>query len=623
MPRSRRILDAEGSEFDDVLDGKSPFVSDGGPYVYYFSRLDPPDKGRDQGVLDHAASPGAVAIQVDVATIGAHFSALDGDEPTFIGGCLLLLHVESRQRRAEMLGIRMPSDASVLLLHRAVDAMLEGVRAMVPFRIRTMRASQTQRLLRQIGEMPQHAARILDRQIYTAEDVRATRDARADERALERLVAAYEDTRASCQRDMMYAVFEASFAHEYRGEGDDDDELEIEIRAPKVLLGTIVKYGRNVKVDGTFFTTAYVTSSGSCRTALSFMNTFIGPQNMLLLGHFWPQQTRQDARRTVGAACMAMDTCVRLTGGNPIVYPRVDPIVTYTLRPDDDRWSLVQCARVHAGRTVPSIECTLDGTYIFGHTDVLETDMIRHLCCVFEQSEGDAAWRARGLIAANLTAAAERSSGVVGDSIVFFIARYDVDAHSAHAVCAALMSTRDASGRVVRADILLRGSYDHRPDMLHMLEDPALRGAQGSVRWVVPLEDNERAAWKWQTQRSEGSCTVHAAMVAVKLAQRLIDGDRDVAGAMRERCHVAFAAVSLYALSIPASSQSDIIVQADGSVWIAPLPRALPALEEELRVIARGRTLLVRSRPVGELRAAMLHAGFRREGPFVRKDYAN
>ena len=187
MPRSRRVLDAEGSEFDDVLDGKSPFVSDGGPYVYYFSRLDPPDKAGDQGALDLASSPGAVAIQVDVSTIGAHFSALDGDEPTFIGGCLLLLHVESRQRRAEMLGIRMPSDAAVLLLHRAVDAMLEGVRAMAPFRIRTMRASQTQRLLRQIGEMPQHAARILDRQIYTAEDVRATKDARADERALDAL----------------------------------------------------------------------------------------------------------------------------------------------------------------------------------------------------------------------------------------------------------------------------------------------------------------------------------------------------------------------------------------------------------------------------------------------------
>jgi hypothetical protein len=41
MARSRRLRSEESEgEFDDVLDGKPPFVSDGGPYVYYFHRLE-------------------------------------------------------------------------------------------------------------------------------------------------------------------------------------------------------------------------------------------------------------------------------------------------------------------------------------------------------------------------------------------------------------------------------------------------------------------------------------------------------------------------------------------------------------------------------------------------------
>jgi hypothetical protein len=52
MARSRRLRSEESEgEFDDVLDGKPPFVSDGGPYVYHFHRLERRDAG---GVFDLA-----------------------------------------------------------------------------------------------------------------------------------------------------------------------------------------------------------------------------------------------------------------------------------------------------------------------------------------------------------------------------------------------------------------------------------------------------------------------------------------------------------------------------------------------------------------------------------------
>jgi hypothetical protein len=162
--------------------------------------------------------------------------------------------------------------------------------------------------------------------------------------------------------------------------------------------------------------------------------------------------------------------------------------------------------------------------------------------------------------------------------------------------------------------------------MQALLSAPELRGAHRTVRWVVPLENNERAAWRWQTQHEEGSCTVHAAMLAVKLAQRVIDGDLDVERAMRERCHVAFGAVARYALSVPAPRWPRLAtVQTDGSLWIKPAAESDVAIfEQELGDLARRstRTLVVRCRAAGETRAALMRAGFRIEGPFLRKDYA-
>ena len=148
-------------------------------------------------------------------------------------------------------------------------------------------------------------------------------------------------------------------------------------------------------------------SRRSYRTALAFMSTF-SARNALRIGQFAPLQTRADARRLFEAARAAMDTCGRLVGGSPIVYPRVDPIVTYVLQPEDDRWSLVKCVRIHAGAAVPSIECTLDGIYVFGSGGVYKGAMIRGLRRVLEESEGEAAWRARGLIAATAQAFASR-----------------------------------------------------------------------------------------------------------------------------------------------------------------------------------------------------------------------
>jgi hypothetical protein len=647
MARSRRVSEAESGEFDDVLDGKPAVVSDGGPYVYHFSRIDR-DRGHEHPLLD-MASPSAAAIQVDVATIGAHFSAFDAAEPAFVGGCVVVMDVVSGERRAEMSGYRAPngSDAAMLLLYRAVQAMFEpDVHVELPRPLDRMLKVSRQHLLDAIEAMPQHSARILDRGIHSADDVRAIRT--SDARELGRLVAVYEEEDAVCQRDVMYAAFEASFARAYRGDarayrgdgesGDGPRETVIRLRAPGVRLdGVVGEYDGEVLVKGSFFTTAYVASSGKCRTALDFLSRFNG-RRQLLLEDYAP---RDDAARFFAAARAAMKMCNRLAGGSgmSIAYPRIDPIVTYSIQPDDARWSLVECARKHALPVVPSIECTLDGTYVFGRTAVGVADMMSALSRVLEASAGDAAWRARGLLAPNLKAAAKRSVGIVGESVATCVHVYELPGGAKHTVCAALRVVRDASDRVVRADILLRGSYDEQPDMQGLLLAPELQGAPGTVRWVARYADRESLLWKWETQRSEGSCTVHAAMLALKIAQRLVDGHDDVESAMEERCHVAFAAVCKYALSTraepqPRASRISPRVQVDGSLMLVGAPRAGPMrksdfkplveeVEKELRAMARraSRALVVRCRPGGTLLDTMLDAGFRREGPFVRKDY--
>jgi hypothetical protein len=554
-----------------------------------------------------------------------------------------------------------------------------------------MSASQTRHLHALIDAMPQHAARIMDR---VAVDAKAheMRAALADEWKLARIVASC-DASVLCQRDVMYAVFEASFADAYgrfyddtEGESDDDDDdddsegesesddtegesesesersdldgdasdeergvaqetgaavrkAEIELGARGVrLTGVVATAGRMIKVGGTFFTSAYVAPDGSYRTALAFMSRarFSVPQNKLKVGHYATFQTRRDAEQVFEAARAAMDVCKRLVGGDAVVYPRVDPIVTYTVQPEDS-WSLVECARVHAMPRKLSIECTLDGTYFFGHHAVSKRDMMSGLNRVFENHPGDAAWRARGLIAPNLSAAVERSRGVVGESIVMFIHVFMADEDNAHAVTAALRATRSSTGRLVRAEILLRGSYDDRPDMRALLRRPELRGVRGTVRWVGPLEALENAEWRWRTQGGEGSCNVHAAMLAVKLAQRVVDGDDDVEGAMRERCHVAFGAAALYALSVARSSAAGhagrterCTVQADGSVWVElgaeTRARDVPSVERELSELGAMRrlthTLVARCKAAGALRAALVRSGFFAEGPFLRKEYA-
>ncbi len=102
----------------------------------------------------------------------------------------------------------------------------------------------------------------------------------------------------------------------------------------------------------------------------------------------------------------------------------------------------------------------------------------------------------------------------------------------------------------------------------------------------------------------------------MKLAQRVIDGDLDVERAMRERCHVAFGAVARYALSVPAPRWPRLsTVQTDGSLWIAP------SAESDVAICAGRQGSSLRCR-AGETREAMMRAGFRIDGPFLRKDYA-
>jgi hypothetical protein len=109
---------------------------------------------------------------------------------------------------------------------------------------------------------------------------------------------------------------------------------------------------------------------------------------------------------------------------------------------------------------------------------------------------------------------------------------------------------------------------------------------------------------------------------------------------MRERCHVAFGAAALYALSVArwsgavarssAGHPGRCTVQADGSVWVElgaeTRARDVPFVERELIELGAMRrlthTLVARCKAAGALRAALVRSGFSREGPFLRKEYA-
>ena len=106
---------------------------------------------------------------------------------------------------------------------------------------------------------------------------------------------------------------------------------------------------------------------------------------------------------------------------------------------------------------------------------------------------------------------------------------------------------------------------------------------------------------------------------------------------MRERCHVAFGAAALYALSVARSSAAGhagrterCTVQADGSVWVElgaeTRARDVPFVERELSELGAMRrlthTLVARCKAAGALRAALARSGFFAEGPFLRKEYA-
>jgi hypothetical protein len=570
MARGRRFR-AEGGDFDDVLDGKPTVVSDGGPYVYYFTHVE--RSTNEHPVMDGTA-PGARMIEVGMATIGAHFRTVD---PKLVGWCVVVMQLVDGVRCADLFSEGAETDVQLALLYMAVSKMLSHtVRVNMPRSYTDLIDAHDERLDREIKALPQLSVRIVDRSRAQTVDARTL----TSERDIWRVV---EAQRGECSRDSLYAAFEASFALAYHGDEYDEDpascSVTLTVRGGTRLHGTVEARDSEVRVSGNFFTTAYVATSGT-RTALEFLAKFECAQCNVRLGAFAP---RSDARHFLFAARKAMRVCARLAQSG-VVYPALDPIVTYAVRGEQPR--LVQDV---SDRFKLNVECSLDGACFFPQI-VDAPELIARLNALLASCAGDAAWRARGLMAPSLKHAFKRSIGVVGESVVAFI-----HTHRARGVtqsaCATLHVTRDAASRVVHAEITACGVPDSRLE----------------ARWLVPPPGRPSDA-------------PHAAMLVLKLAQRLVDGQTDVEAAMRERCHVAFGAVCSFALT--STHDYAPTVQADGSLLLRV--EDAREVDAEMRMLARraARALVVRCKLQHAPSApTMLAAGFRLEGPFWRKDY--
>ncbi len=136
------------------------------------------------------------------------------------------------------------------------------------------------------------------------------------------------------------------------------------------------------------------------------------------------------------------------------------------------------------------------------------TEIISRLNALLASCAGDAAWRARGLMAPSLEHAFKRSIGVVGESVVAFIHTHRARGVT-HSGCATLHVTRDAASRVVHAEITACGVPDSGLEARTTVRRAVRRDARSKARadWKVRFAFRLQVRCRTAGQLAAPECT--------------------------------------------------------------------------------------------------------------------
>ena len=320
----------------------------------------------------------------------------------------------------------------------------------------------------------------------------------------------------------------------------DEDHVGMRINIEGgVLEASIKRKGRQIYVNGDLFSRAFLRYSHGAFDA----NTLASVLSDVIYTGEW--RTLEDAIKVKRAFC-AIATAARLCRMlPPLQYPLLDRIASCSISAadvaDDDVLGEI-ISRTGDLR----VECELErGVYIFGRGGTDEFVLLRSICAILRSCHGEEAWRTWGCLATDVDCALEQTVGVVGRSAVAFLA-----STGRHTVAGVLLVTRDTALYVTRVRILLRNSYDERPEM-GALAERVRRSRQVHPDTKVTVE------WVWkserhaQTQHREGSCTQHAAMLALKLAREIgtrpTQKQTKIIARIQARCEPKYAAVCEHA----------------------------------------------------------------------------
>jgi hypothetical protein len=418
-------------------------------------------------------------------------------------------------------------------------------------------------------EFAEGARRVRSR-IHQRDLVRARDDAR---------VVAFP-TGSRVEREELFAHFEGILEHQPQGarrssERSEDAEICCERHAPLgnelsvgldsdqgAMGGTVaLDTSTGITIGGSLFSHSYMSARGAgveCMNLRQKIESVIGVQG----------PTGLDLSAARGWFC-AIASAMERVDGLRVAAPKLDAIFTYRLEPANVSTRVGMDVLEHARRrgvaSLAVVDCHLStGTYMFGVTGQYQYAPYCALMTLLWQCTGQNAWRLRGSIAVDATHALSISK-LNGTSVIPLVTGIE-----RHAVCLVVRVTRDAFGNATKVHLVGRNSYvdaelhsssravAHFSDVEKSLhESPLAKGAQITARWHDAQGAKGRAngapvsAAAWETQNAEGSCAVHALMLALRIAQdQVSDAPAFFEARLNERCPIEFAAVCAAAMRL-------------------------------------------------------------------------
>lgn len=256
-----------------------------------------------------------------------------------------------------------------------------------------------------------------------------------------------------------------------------------------------------------------------------------------------------------------------------VAYPLLDPIASFRLTQRSAETMIGRALLSHLKHsegkeaTDARVECHLPShTYIFGVQGHEHLFPYYALMSMLGQIPGETAWRLRGSIATS-TYDAISISRAVGTSTIPVLASF-----GQHAVLLVMRISRDRHGSVTDTHLLGRDSQPYTDDMaaLHAaMTREFFDEAESGIREHPRARATTRITSKWHdagddgwlTQAGDGSCTLQALMVALRIAHDEMAGRTTfVDRRLGELCPIEYAAVCAEALRVsPRPAETNLV----------------------------------------------------------------